>query len=1582
MASPVAEMAVGNQPVPEDDPMPNAAEEEEEGDSVGPVVSDDSSEEPEEDEEEERRIREGFIVDEDEEDEDEDDDAEKERRKRRKRRKKRHRKEPSDDEGLEEDDLDLLEENTGAAFSRNKHRLTRLRRARDSESPPGPSSSKRKQVVASDDDLDNDDLELPQIQDIHNIWDDERAVGGRDEDEDVDMDDMDNFIEYEDDDEPGDVLDEEAREERRRERRRLEKERRKAMGSRPELAGIDAGAWDEIYEVFGDGHDYDWALVHDDEVTLDEEQGKPDMKYQDVFEPSEIRARLLTEDDDFIRAHDTPERMQLASSSLSNSSTLSLQNPLTENDLDDAASWVITRLSTRKERDFFRPDGQYHRYLPDLVQAITCALRYLFVHEFEVPYIWMHKRDYISYFNPADLRTHIEFLSLDDLWRVYAVGQKYRSLLERKKALDSLYTRLGVSDRYFEEEIRRRVESMEFVVDSTEWLGMKYREGKKQQFELHFHDDDDEPPEAKKLKVPSRSSAYEVSKKSVVSKLAQGFGIRPHEVVLNVVSTNVAHFVEEQDLNPLAFAEQFVDPDPTKAQSPEELLRRARMIFSTELGKDPILRQEIRNVFKTEALVSVLPTDRGVNKIGEHDTAFGFKYLLNKPVSEMIHSSQFLSILATEDKHLITVSIDISAAAKSAFELKLNEAFTSDSYSETAQAWNEERRRVIQETIEQHLLPVGVKWTREFLREEAEDLYCKQSADRLRERVDVAPFQTPDLQPGDIPSVLAVSWGKGDPHKDDITLVFLDDGGRLREHSRIDNLVDQEPVDEFFDLLKRRRPNVIVVGGFSIATAELMRILKRKLGHAEPDNSGQYLPEPRGDEFKSIPIIYSFDQVARLYQHSKRAAAEFSALTPVARYCVGLARYVQSPINEYAALGPDIIAVTLGDSHNQLVSNDRLLTYLERILVDSVNKVGVDINRAVTDAYYQLLLPFVCGLGPRKAQVLVKKIASMGGTLVNRDQFIKNGLLTTKVFLNAAGFLRILQNSDHIKPAKNRRDEDTDVADPLDNTRIHPEDYELARKMATDALELDEEDIHEEHPSYVVSLIMQDEENDKKLDELNLDDFAVNMYESNQDKKRYTLNVIRGELLKPFGELRDPFLMPTAWDVLTMLTGETLQTLRIGLIVSVLVQRAGTAVANVKLDSGIEGIINGAYVADEPTEPRAVLKKGQSIQGVIIEVKMDLTADQFSVELSSRPADVSTGDAQFRLVKHDDYWNHAQHERDMELQARKKRADVDRSRRVIKHPNFHNLNASQAEGYLDKQQRGDVVIRPSSKGANHLAVTWKVDDKLFQHIDVVEPNADLSGQTTGKLVIDNTHQFSDLDDLIVNHVQAMGRKVEELMAHEKFKHGSEDELHLFLKNFVAANPAKSAYGFTLNRKRPGHFNLCFLANKNATVQTWPVRVTPEAFYLFDTPAAGVPELCDAFKVRHLHESQNIGGGIHGGKTPYGARTPGRTPAPGHATPGRMSVRQVPSRTPNPYGGSAAGGPPPPQTSYGLAPPTGQTPYGGNQTPSYGPGGFGGRPPPPPPFASTPSHASVPGGMNPQRAAMIQRGWGEGPGKSW
>lgn len=98
-----------------------------------------------------------------------------------------------------------------------------------------------------------------------------------------------------------------------------------------------------------------------------------------------------------------------------------------------------------------------------------------------------------------------------------------------------------------------------------------------------------------------------------------------------------------------------------------------------------------------------------------------------------------------------------------------------------------------------------------------------------------------------------------------------------------------------------------------------------------------------------------------------------------------------------------------------------------------------------------------------------------------------------------------------------------------------------------------------------------------KLDELNLDDVAVNMYRTNQDNKRHTLDVIREELLRPLGEKRKPYVTPTDWEVLTMLTGETQQTLRTELIVTAQVIRNMDNVF-VRLDSGVDGMASKKYV--------------------------------------------------------------------------------------------------------------------------------------------------------------------------------------------------------------------------------------------------------------------------------------------------------------------------------------------------------------------------------------------------------------------
>lgn len=110
-----------------------------------------------------------------------------------------------------------------------------------------------------------------------------------------------------------------------------------------------------------------------------------------------------------------------------------------------------------------------------------------------------------------------------------------------------------------------------------------------------------------------------------------------------------------------------------------------------------------------------------------------FKYLYQKSVVELLEGPQFLHILAAEAEHLVTVFITLPDEAKASFERRLQEAFSSDSYSDNAKAWNAERMRVVSEAIEQHLIPVGAKWTREWLREEVEDLVAWRCAETLRE---------------------------------------------------------------------------------------------------------------------------------------------------------------------------------------------------------------------------------------------------------------------------------------------------------------------------------------------------------------------------------------------------------------------------------------------------------------------------------------------------------------------------------------------------------------------------------------------------------------------------------------------------------------------------------------------------------------------------------------------------------------------------------------------------------------------------------------------------------------------------------
>lgn len=238
-----------------------------------------------------------------------------------------------------------------------------------------------------------------------------------------------------------------------------------------------------------------------------------------MFEPSEIAARYLTADDDVIRATDIPERMQLTTSSLSPSATLassSTFDAFPDEEIDHASEWVAIRLSLRVRGEFFFPEGKYHNYLTNLILAVRTALKYLLQDRLEVPYIWVHRRDHLSVFEPTVHSSRIELLSREELWRVGLLGARYRALHARKEALASTYTRMGVIDEYYEMDIVPMLQSVDSVADAMEWLSMRYKQQHRDALEV----DDDPNGEGQKRKKPSRISPYDIAKETIASRLA------------------------------------------------------------------------------------------------------------------------------------------------------------------------------------------------------------------------------------------------------------------------------------------------------------------------------------------------------------------------------------------------------------------------------------------------------------------------------------------------------------------------------------------------------------------------------------------------------------------------------------------------------------------------------------------------------------------------------------------------------------------------------------------------------------------------------------------------------------------------------------------------------------------------------------------------------------------------------------------------------------------------------------------------------------------------------------------------------
>lgn len=160
---------------------------------------------------------------------------------------------------------------------------------------------------------------------------------------------------------------------------------------------------------------------------------------------------------------------------------------------------------------------------------------------------------------------------------------------------------------------------------------------------------------------------------------------------------------------------------------------------------------------------------------------------------------------------------------------------------------------------------------------------------------------------------------------------------------------------------------------------------------------------------------------ASVYSASKLGAEEFPDFDVTQRSAVSIARRLQDPLAELVKIDPKSIGV---GQYQHDMKQARLDEALGGVVEDCVNKIGVDVNTASYS-----LLSYISGINMTSAKNIVK-YREENGEFTKRNQLLKVPKIGAKAYEQCAGFLRV-----------------PDSKEILDNTGVHPESYEAAKKL-------------------------------------------------------------------------------------------------------------------------------------------------------------------------------------------------------------------------------------------------------------------------------------------------------------------------------------------------------------------------------------------------------------------------------------------------------------------------------------------------------------------------------------------------------
>ncbi len=591
-----------------------------------------------------------------------------------------------------------------------------------------------------------------------------------------------------------------------------------------------------------------------------------------------------------------------------------------------------------------------------------------------------------------------------------------------------------------------------------------------------------------------------------------------------------ASVAKEKGLEPLAevlFSFTLQGADLTGIAS--EYINEEKGVLTAEealQGASDIIAEIISDSPEARKVLKDLIAKRGVitsTAKTDEDSVYSMYYEYSEPVAK-IPSHRILAINRGEKEGFLKVSVEVEEATAL---LLLDKLFIKEGSSST-----EFCREAAKDSYTRLILPSLERETRSTLTEKADEQAIKMFGSNLKPLLMQPPIKNK--------TVLAV-----DPaYRTGCKLAVVDGNSRVLFTGVIYPTPPQSKIAEseakVLELIKKYNIDCISIGNGTASKESEIFI---------------------ADTIKKSPRPVSYMVVneagASVYSASKLGAEEFPDFDVSVRSAVSIARRLQDPLSELVKIEPKSIGV---GQYQHDVPPARLEESLSGVVEDCVNAVGVDLNTASVS-----LLKYIAGVTSATAKNIVQ-YREDNGEFKSRTDLKKVKGLGPKAYQQCAGFLRIPGG----KTA-------------LDNTGVHPESYDAAKKLL-EIFDYKKEDVATTGAAGIGAKV-QEYGISKAAEECNIG--------------IPTLTDIISELEKPGRDIRDELPKPMLrTDIMDMndlregmeLTGTVRNVIDFGVFVDIGVQQDGLVLISQICDKYIK-------------HPSEVLKVGEIVKVKVLSVE-------------------------------------------------------------------------------------------------------------------------------------------------------------------------------------------------------------------------------------------------------------------------------------------------------------------------------------------------------------------------------------------